>query len=37
LCGLARVVEGSVAERVERATAVPVVLVPYGEADAVLS
>jgi nucleotide-binding universal stress UspA family protein len=30
--GVARVLKGSVAERVERATTVPVVLVPYGEA-----
>ncbi len=29
--GLARIVKGSVAERVERATTVPVILVPYGE------
>jgi nucleotide-binding universal stress UspA family protein len=29
--GLARMVKGSVAERVERATTVPVILVPYGE------
>jgi nucleotide-binding universal stress UspA family protein len=30
--GMSRLVKGSVAERVERATTVPVVLVPYGEA-----
>jgi nucleotide-binding universal stress UspA family protein len=29
--GVARLIKGSVAERVERATTVPVVLVPYGE------
>ncbi len=29
--GMSRLVKGSVAERVERATTVPVVLVPYGE------
>ena len=32
--GIARLVKGSVAERVERATTVPVVLVPYGEPEA---
>jgi nucleotide-binding universal stress UspA family protein len=31
--GMARLVKGSVAERVERATTVPVVLVPYGAAE----
>lgn len=31
--GVARLVKGSVAERVERATTVPVVLVPYGEPE----
>jgi nucleotide-binding universal stress UspA family protein len=31
--GVARLVKGSVAERVERATTVPVVLVPYGAAE----
>jgi nucleotide-binding universal stress UspA family protein len=35
--GLARVLKGSVAERVERGTSVPVVLVPYGESEAALS
>lgn len=35
--GLARVLQGSVAERVERGTPVPVVLVPYGEPEAALS
>ena len=35
--GLARVLKGSVAERVERGTPVPVVLVPYGEPEAALS
>jgi nucleotide-binding universal stress UspA family protein len=32
--GVARLVKGSVAERVERATTVPMVLVPYGEGEA---
>jgi nucleotide-binding universal stress UspA family protein len=31
--GVARLVKGSVAERVERATTVPLVLVPYGEPE----
>jgi nucleotide-binding universal stress UspA family protein len=31
--GVARLVKGSVAERVERATSVPVVFVPYGEPE----
>lgn len=31
--GVSRLVKGSVAERVERATTVPVVLVPYGDAQ----
>jgi nucleotide-binding universal stress UspA family protein len=31
--GVARLVKGSVAERVERATTVPVILVPYGEPE----
>ena len=35
--GLARVLKGSVAERVERGTPVPVVLVPYGEPEAALA
>ena len=35
--GLARVLKGSVAERVERATSVPVVLVPYGDSEVALS
>ena len=33
--GVSRLVKGSVAERVERATTVPVVLVPYGEVEAI--
>lgn len=32
--GVARLVKGSVAERVERATTVPLILVPYGEPEA---
>ena len=35
--GLARMLKGSVAERVERGTPVPVVLVPYGEPEAALA
>jgi nucleotide-binding universal stress UspA family protein len=33
--GVSRLVKGSVAERVERATTVPVVLVPYGDVEAI--